>query len=94
VTKTKISVRINPYNYEMLRSIADLMFLDETRDIGDLSKSLDWILTTFRNNTDFKKMVELMMSYNRYERGSRKTDDIEKTRQLLSLILCAEKNNS
>ena len=94
MTKTKISVRINPYNYEMLRSIADLMFLDETRDIGDLSKSLDWILTTFRNNTDFKKMVELMMSYNRYERGSRKTDDIEKTRQLLSLILCAEKNNS
>ena len=78
----------------MLRSVADIMFFDETRDIGDLSKSLDWILTTFRNNTDFKKMVELMMSYNRYERGSRKTDDIEKTRQLLSLILCAEKNNS
>lgn len=78
----------------MLRSIADLMFFDETRDIGDLSKSLDWILTTFRNNTDFKKMVELMISYNRYERGSRKNDDIEKTRQFLALLMCVEENNN
>jgi hypothetical protein len=35
-----------------------------------------------------------MMSYNRYERGSRKIDDIEKTRQLLALLKCVEENNS
>jgi hypothetical protein len=78
----------------MLRSVADLMFFDEERDVGDLSKSLDWILSTFRNNTEFKKLMDLMMAYNRYQRGSRKTDDIEKTRQFLALLKCVEQNTN
>jgi hypothetical protein len=88
--KIRLSVRINPYNYDMIKSLGDAMFLDERRNEGDLSKSLDWILTTFRNNTDFATLVELLVSYSKYERGSRTKEDIEKTRQLLALLKSLE----
>lgn len=90
VKKIKISVRVNPYNYDMLKAIGDLLFLNEERNEGDLSKSLDWILMSFRNNSEYKKLIDLMTSYSRYERGSRTKEDIEKTRQLLALIKCLE----
>lgn len=70
----------------MLKAIADNMFLDDNRNEGDVSKALDWVLSTFRHKTQFSALVDLLTHYSRYQRGSRKKEDIEKTKQLQALL--------
>jgi hypothetical protein len=70
----------------MLKAISDNMFLDEERNDGDFSKALDWVLTTFRNKTEFSALIDLLTHYSKYQRGSRTKEDIEKTKQFLALL--------
>ena len=84
--KKKVSVRLNTHNYALVQSVADSFFYDKNRNKGNISKAMDWIIFTFRNDTQFKGLMNLMMAYNRYERGSRAEADIRARKELLVLI--------
>lgn len=84
--KIRVSIRLNPHNYDLVKSVADLLFFNENKNKGDLSKSLNWILNTFKNNTEFSALCNMLISYDRYQHGSRTEIDIEKTKQLFALL--------
>jgi hypothetical protein len=86
MTKKRLSARINPHNFALVQTIADSFFYDKNKNKGNVSKALDWIIFTFRNDTHFKGLMNQMMAYNRYQRGSRAKADIEARKQLLILI--------
>jgi len=79
-TKVKVSVRLNSYNYEVVRSIADLMF------DGNLSMALDWILTVFRFNTEFDAVCKFFVMKARYENGDRSREVIDAVKGVEPII--------
>lgn len=86
MNKIKISVRINPHNYEMIKAVADCFFFNERRNEGNLSKGLDLVLFLFRNNTRFKKMMELIECKSRYERGDRSRKVLQGMKEMEVLL--------
>lgn len=80
LNKKQISARLNYYNYELVRTLADTVFE------GDFSKALDWILYSFRENTHFKKMMELVRRKGEYDRGVRTQEVLDAVRQLEYVI--------
>jgi len=90
VKKVKISSRINPYNFDMLRAIADTLFYDEEKGTGNLSEALDWILTSFRLRTKFRTLMEFITHMANYQKGKRTEEDIEAVKQLYVFLKSVE----
>lgn len=80
MNKQKISVRLNPHNYDMLRAVADTMFLNKRTNEGNLSEALDWILSTFRLKTGFDGLMYFLYHLSKYERGNREQETIDAVR--------------
>jgi len=80
MTKQKISVRLNPHNYDMIKGVADTMFLNERTNEGNLSEALDWVLSTFRLKTDFGGLMYFLYHLSKYERGNRDQETIDAVR--------------
>lgn len=84
--KKRLTARINFHNYNMIRAIANTVFYDEKRNEGNMSKALDWILTTFRLYTRFKGIVSFLEAFSNTQQGSRTREDIEKTKDFQTLM--------
>ena len=83
MNKKRISARLNIYNYDMVKGIADTLFYDENKNKGNLSEALNWILGTFRNRTSYKGMIKFLQHYADYNRGNRNSETVERVRQFL-----------
>ena len=92
MVKKRITVRINPYNYDILKAIADTLFLNENQNKGNVSQALDWILTRFKNDTKYKGLVQFLVHKANYDRGSRTKEDIEAMKNLLIFIESVEES--
>lgn len=90
MNKKKISARINPHNYQLLRTIADTMFYTETKNEGNISQALDWVLTKFRLGTKYRGLLIFLERHADYLRGSREKEDIEAIRHLLTFLKTVE----
>jgi len=84
--KLKVSVRLNPFNYDLVQAIADTAFYDEGRGRGNFSAALDFCLTLLRLNTKFSKYLELVEYKARYDRGERSSEVLDGVREFAMVI--------
>jgi hypothetical protein len=75
----------------MIKAIADTMFLDETRNDGDFSKSLNWVLTKFKLNTQYKVLIFYLIHLAKYNRGIRTRETINAVKQFQYYLKSVEK---
>jgi len=78
--KRRISCRINYFNYDLVRSIADVLFKE------NFSKALDFILFLFRTNTHYSTTTKLLRYKALYDRGVRTREVLNGVRELETLI--------
>ncbi len=90
-TKKRVSVRLDPYNYDMVKAVADTLFLQESRNEGNFSEALNWILEAFRLNTHFKKLLQYLYYLNRYNRGYRDKKTLDEVYQFRVYLKSVEK---
>jgi hypothetical protein len=88
--KIHVAARISEFNYDMIKAVADTMFLNETRNDGDFSKAIDWILTTFRLKSEFKDLIKLLQYYDRYQHGERTEEVLQKTKEFQIILKSLE----
>jgi len=86
LNKIRISCRINPHNFDMIRSVADVMFR-EGNDVGNFSEALDFILTLFRNETKYKAFMRGIKYKASYDRGVRTREVIDEVKKFEALFL-------
>lgn len=84
--KIKISVRLNRFNYECVRSIADVAFREEGEPGGNFSEALDFLLALLRNNTNFTTYLKLLQYFDRYQKGDRSKEVLDKVKEYTKLI--------
>jgi len=84
--KIKISVRLNHFNYELVRSIADVAFREEGEPGGNFSEALDFLLALLRNNTKFATYLKLLQYYDKYQKGDRSKEVLDKVKEYTKLI--------
>ena len=84
--KLKVSVRINPFNYDLVQAIADTAFYDEEKGKGNFSAALDFCLTLLRLNTKFSKYLQLVEYKAKYDRGDRSKEVLEGIREFAKII--------
>ena len=75
--KVKISVRINRFNYELLKDLADVAFREDEESEGNFSKALDFLLNYLRNKSDYKFLLKLLAYKAQYDRGDRSKDVLD-----------------
>lgn len=73
----------------MLKDIADILFLNEIKNKGNISKALDWVLTVFRNETKYKGLITFITHSANYDRGERSEEDIMAQREILTFLRAA-----
>jgi len=83
MNKIRIQARINPYNYEMIQLLSDMFH--EGGDKENLSASLDFVLTKFRN--DNSGFIEILSGCKSYKNGSRSKKDINAMKWLEAFLL-------
>ena len=93
MNKVKKTVRISPYNDEMVSAVASTLFFIENRNEGNYSKGLDWILTNFRLFSKYTSLIKYLIMHDRYLRGSRSREDIEAMKELVTFIESVDKIN-
>lgn len=84
--KIKISVRLNPYNYDLIRAIADVAFRDEDEYEGNFSEAIDFLLTILRLDSNFSGMLKFLSYKARFDRGERSSEVIDGVRHAEKLI--------
>ena len=70
----------------MIKDVADTLFFVESKNEGNLSQALDWILREFRNNSKYSDLMNFLHYRAVYLRGHRDEKDIEAMRSLLTFI--------
>ena len=84
--KVKISARLSPYNYDLVKAIADVGFLDVEGRHGNFSAALDFCITTLRMNTKFSRYLELVEYKARFDRGERTQEVLDGVREFAKVI--------
>lgn len=79
-TKIKKSVRLNEYNHEMIRSVADILFN------GNYSEALDFILRIVRNDSNFSGLLKYLTYKGRFDRGERSTEVVHGVREFERML--------
>lgn len=88
MVKIPISCRINPYNHDMVRAVADTIYN------GDFSKALDFILYAFRTKTFYSKILQLIQFKADFDAGIRTGPVLDGVRQLQALLQEIEDRSS
>ena len=88
--KVRISARLNPHNYEAVLSIANNLFFDEDKNIGNISQALNWIIESFRLNSNFTKLAFYLLHLDRYKRGVRNKETIDAVKEFQVLLKSIE----
>lgn len=80
--KEKISVRLNPHNYDMVYDIAQTCFE------GNYTEALDSILVMFRLYTKYAPTIKYLQAKARYDRGDRSSEIVRAVHrfELMNLI--------
>lgn len=89
--KIKRSVRFSPHNFEMIQALADVVFLNERKNMGDFSKALNWILDCFRVSTEYGGLMKLIEYKARYDRGDRSKETIAIVKHFETILNLKEK---
>lgn len=74
----------------MIRSIADVVFREEGKHEGNLSKALDFILTAFRTNSKYNVIVKYVGYKALYDRGIRTEEVLKGVRRIEAIIKSTE----
>lgn len=79
--KKKVSVRLNPHNYEFVRCIADTISRDKGDIEGNFSATLDLLLYLLRERSNFSDILKMVAAKGKYDRGIRTAVVLELKRQ-------------
>ena len=93
MVKVKRTIRISEHNDEMVASVASTLFYIESKNEGNYSQAMDWILTNFRLFSKYKHLVTFLERHDSYLRGSRSREDIEAMKEIITFIESVEKIN-
>lgn len=90
--KLKISARVKPQNYDLIRGLADVAFRDEGEVEGNMSASLDFLLDLIRMNSKYAPELYYMTLRARFLRGERSTEVFEGMRRFETLTFMSKNN--
>lgn len=82
----KTSVRLNRFNYEFVRAIADTLFIKEGGSEGNFSQALNFLLILLRNNSNFSGSLKFMQYKARYDRGERSKEVLQGVKEFTKLF--------
>ena len=73
----KISSRLDPHNYEVVKAIADLFFREPDETTGNFSEALNYLLTFVRLHSDMAPHIRHWVYKHRYLCGDRSEETME-----------------
>jgi len=81
-----ITGRISTDNWIMVQDLADVFFRDSDQSRGNFNDALNYIITSFRNDKEFGKLLSLLRCKAEFDRGVRTRPVIEGNKQLDKLL--------
>jgi hypothetical protein len=69
--KIKVSVRLDPDNYDLIRAIADTCFMNEDDVEGNFSEAMNFLLNIMRTESWYSDTLHYLLLRGRYLRGDR-----------------------